>query len=63
MYTTKSILPETEIFPDKLIHHEERAKSSPYNPPNFNNILVYNIEEVNYTFDFKEATSQPYRLN
>ena len=57
------ILPSTESFVAKLIHHEERAKSSPDNFPNFTNPLVPNTEEINYTFAFKEAISQPYRMD
>ena len=63
MTSTKSILPEIENFAAKLLHHEERAKSSPDNLPNLNNPLVSNIKEGNDTFNFKEATSQPYRLD
>ena len=49
VYTTdtKSILIETDIFSDNLLHHEERAKFSSDNLPNFNNPLVSNIEEEN----------------
>ena len=49
VYTTdtKSILIETDIFSDNLLHHEERSKVSSDNLPNFNNPLVSNIEEEN----------------
>ena len=33
MSANKSILPETASFSAKLIHHEERAKSSPEKSP------------------------------
>ena len=60
---TNSILPETASFASKLILNEEKSKSSPDNLPNLTNHLVSNIEEVNYTFTFKESTSQPERLD
>ena len=63
MPSTKSIIPETATFESKLIHHEERSKSSPDNIPNRNNTLVYTTEEGNDTFNFKEDTSQPYMLD
>ena len=53
MSTTKSIIPETASFVAKLLHHEERAKSSPENLPNFTNPLFSRIEEVNGTLTFK----------
>ena len=59
MSATKSIISETASFAGKLIHYEERSKSSPYNLPNFNNPFTSNIEAGNDTFAFKEATSQP----
>ena len=61
MTFTKSVLPETAIFAANLFNHEERAKSSPDNLPNFNNPLVYKIEGVNDNFNFKEAIIQPDR--
>ena len=63
MSATKSILLETVSFAAKLLHHEERAKYHPDNIPNFANPLAYSIEAVNDTFAFKEATSQPDRLD
>ena len=63
MSATKSIITETARFSAKLIHHEERAKSSPEDHPNFNNPLEPNIETGNDTFTFKEANSQPDRLD
>ena len=59
MYFTKPMLLEIESFTVNIIHHEERAKYYLENFPNFTNPLVSNTEEVNYTFIFKEATSQP----
>ena len=59
MTITKYIIPETAIFAANLLQHEERANLYPDNLPNFNNPLVSNIEEVNDTFTFKEAISQP----
>ena len=63
MYVAKSILPETASFAAKLIQYEERAKSSPDNLPNFTNPLASIMEAVNDTFTFKEATSQPDRMD
>ena len=63
MTVTESILPETAIFAAKLLRHEEKAKSSQDNLTKFNNPLVSNIEEVNDTFTFKEATRQLDRLD
>ena len=63
MTATKYIISETSSFAAKLIHHEERAKSSPDNLPNFNNPLVYKIEGVNDNFNFKEAIIQPDRMD
>ena len=62
MSVAKYVLPETAIFAAKLIHHKERDKSSPGKFPNFNNPLASSIEAGNYTFIFKEATSQYDRL-
>ena len=62
MSVTNYILPDTAIFSYKLFHHEERAKSSPDNLPNFTNLLDSNIEVGNDTSTFNEATSQPDRL-
>ena len=59
MSATKYILPETAIFAANLLHHDEISKSSPENIPNFTNNLASNIEPGNYTFTFKEYTSQP----
>ena len=53
MFITKSILPETESFTAKMLHYEERAKSSPENLPKFTNPLVSNIEEGNDALTFK----------
>ena len=63
MYATKFIIPETESFAYKLIHHEERSKSSLENLPKFTNPLASNIKSVNYTITFKDSTSQHDRLN
>ena len=63
MFSTKSILPEIESFSAKLIRHEDKSKSSIDNLPNFNRPLVSRIEAGNYTFTFKEATSQPDKLD
>ena len=63
MHDTNSTLPETESFAYKLLHHEERSKSSPYNFPNFTNPLASIIEAGNDNFTFNEATSQPDRLD
>ena len=63
MYATKFIIPETVSFAYKLIHHEERSKSSLENLPKFTNPLISNIDAVNNTFDFKEAMIQPDKLN
>ena len=63
MYYVKYILSEIASFADKLILHEERAKSSPDNLPNLTNHLAYNIEAGDDTFNFKEATSQPNRMD
>ena len=46
-----------------MLHHKKIDNSSTENLPNFTNPLYYNIEVENYTFSFKEATSQPYRLD
>ena len=62
MSATNSILPETASFAANILHHEERAKSYTENLPNFTNPLVSNIKSGNYTFTFKEATSQPDRM-
>ena len=62
MSTTKSIIIETASFVSNLIHHEERAKSFPDNLPNFTNPLASKKESGNYTFTFKEATSQTDRI-
>ena len=51
---TNSILPETASFITKLLHHEERAKSSPENPPNSINPLASNIDSGNDAFTFKK---------
>ena len=59
---TSQYFQETAIFEAKLLHHEERYKSSPGNLPNFNKTLVSNIEPFNDTYAFKEATSHPNRL-
>ena len=59
MSATKYIIPETASFTDKFLHHKERAKSSQENIPKFTNPLISNIEEVNLTFTFREATIQP----
>ena len=56
------ILPETESFAAKILHHEERAKYSPENIPSFTNPLASNIETGNDTFTFKKSVIQPYRL-
>ena len=40
-----------------------KSKSSPNNIPNFTNPLVSNMETYNETFNFKETTSQTYRLD
>ena len=63
MFATNSILQETEIFSAKLLQHQEIAKSSPDNLPNFTNTLLSNIEEVYDTFNFKEATSKTDRMD
>ena len=63
MYSTNYILPETDSFASKLIHHEERVKYSSDNLPNFTNPLAFSIETGNNTFTFKEATNQPDRLD
>ena len=63
MYETKPIIPETESFKAKILHHEERDKSSPENITNFNINLVSNTEEGNVNFTFKESTSKPGRLD
>ena len=63
MYSTKSIITKISSFSSKLIHHEERTKSSPENITNFTKPLASNIEAGNYTFTFKEATSQPDKLD
>ena len=59
MYGTKAILPEIEIFADKLINHEEIYNCYPYNIPKFVNPLTSNIKTGNNTITFKEAISQP----
>ena len=63
MSSTKSILSETASLPEKTIHHEERANSSPENLPNITIPLDSNREEVNGTFTFKDATIPPDRLD
>ena len=63
MSTNNSIILETAIFPVKLLHHEEKYESSPENLPNFTNPLFSDMKKVNYTFTFKGAVSQPYRLD
>ena len=63
MTSTKSILPETLSFASMLLHHKERSKPYSDIPPKFNNSIVSNIEEVNYNFKFKDATSQPERMD
>ena len=63
MSATKYILPETASFPANVLHHEEIPNSSPENLPNFMNHLVSDTEEGNKTFNSKEATSQPGRLD
>ena len=45
------------------MHIEERAKSSPENLPIFTNPLTSSTEALNDTFTFKDATSQPDRLD
>ena len=55
---TKYILPKKNSFEAKLLHHEEKSKSSTDNLPNFTNSLVSNIEEANDTSPFKESTIQ-----
>ena len=59
---TKSILPETAKFSANILYHEYISKSSPDNIPNFTNPLYSIIETGNYTFTFKETTSQPVRM-
>ena len=49
MYATKYIIPETESFLTKLIHHRDRDKFHPENLPNFTNHLDSIIEEGNDT--------------
>ena len=63
MSTTNPIIPETEIFEDNLIRHEERAKYYPDNLPNLTNPLAPNIQVGNNKFTFKEASSKPARLD
>ena len=63
MSANNSILPVTEIFEAKIIHHEERANSSPDNLPNFINPLSSNKEAGNNNFTSKEATSQLDRID
>ena len=53
MSVANSIHPGTASFAAKMLHHEERAKYSPDNPPNFTNPLDSNIEAWNDTFTFK----------
>ena len=60
---TNTIIPETESFASKLIHHEEIFKSSPDNLPNFTNPLDLSKEAGNDNFTFNESTSQPDRMN
>ena len=60
--STKYILPETYNFIAKMIHYEERSKSSTYNHLNFTNPLHSIIESVCDTFIYKEAMSQPDRM-
>ena len=62
MSLTNSIIPKTVSFSDKLLHHEEKSKSSPENLTNFNNTLNSNIQAGNDNFTFKESTIQPDRL-
>ena len=62
MSLTNSIIPKTVSFSDKLLHHEEKSKSSPENLTNFNNTLNSNIQAGNDNFTFKESTIQPVRL-
>ena len=59
MSATKSIIPETDSFAANLLHHEDIARYSTDNLPNFVNPLDSNIKEEKYTFTFKEFTSQP----
>ena len=63
MSTTKFVLTETASYASKLLHHEEIENSSQEILPNFTNPLASNIGEGNDTFTFKEATSQPGRLD
>ena len=53
MSATKYILPEISSFSAKMTHHEDIAKSYPYNLPNFDNPLASSIEAGNDTFTFK----------
>ena len=63
MSDTKYNIPETASFAAKLLHHEDIDNSSPDNLPNFTNPMASIMEAVNDTFTFKEATSQPDRLD
>ena len=62
MSATKSIITETASLAARLLHHEERAKSSPENTPNFTNPLESIVEAGNDTSPLKEPTVQPDRL-
>ena len=53
MTYTNSILPEIASFEANMLHHEERANSSPENLPNSTNPMDYNIKAGNDTFIFK----------
>ena len=63
MSATNSIILESSSFASKSLHHEETDKSYPDNLPNFTNPLASNIKPRNDTFNFKEVTSQPDRLD
>ena len=63
MSATKPVLLETVSFEANMIYHGERSKYSPENLPNFTNPLAFGIDAGNDTFNFKEATSQPVRLD